>query len=361
MEKPVRLAARCLQGAAFLMGAVGFNPLLAQPPESSGSGVGRQTVAFVCLITGALLTAASIWSRVGRTRNWRGVWLIGAWVAGGLGGVSSARYLTDFKRWTYEFPEDPPRVYVGGTEYTQDAREYLRTNAVETPELVANYGGPQHEERVWTGSSLRKARSWLVGEYAVATLTLCIAIFCAVESVMRSLALPVVGIEALRPASAGTSGRPPGPRIFVSYSHKDLALLSEFKKMLAPAIRNGAVDLWDDSRIETGTDWREQIAEALASARVAVLLVTHHFLASEFIVSNELTPLLERSRSGGTVIFWIHVSPAMYEQTMIERFQAAHDVSKPLSGLTRPKRLEAWREICTRLVRIAREAEDHTV
>jgi hypothetical protein len=46
-----------------------------------------------------------------------------------------------------------------------------------------------------------------------------------------------------------TADMPIRKRIFVSYSHKDTRLFEEFKTMLAPAIRSGLVDLWDDQKI----------------------------------------------------------------------------------------------------------------
>ncbi len=141
-------------------------------------------------------------------------------------------------------------------------------------------------------------------------------------------------------------------RIFISYSHRDATFLEEMKTMLAPAIRKGVVDLWDDTTIETGAQWRAEIAAALQSARVGVLLVSDHFLESEFIANHELPPLLDAARNEGLTVFWIHVSPCLYEQTEIEAYQAAHDVSKPLSTLTKAKRKSILREICAELIRI---------
>ena len=149
---------------------------------------------------------------------------------------------------------------------------------------------------------------------------------------------------------------PNGPdmrTVFVSYSHKDKKLFEEFKIMLAPAIQQGIVDLWDDTKIQTGAKWREEIQAGLANARVAVLLVSQNFLASDFIARKELPPLLNAAQEGGATVFWICLSSCLYEQTEIANYQAAHDPTKPLDKLSKPHRQAALSEICAKLIRIA--------
>lgn len=81
-------------------------------------------------------------------------------------------------------------------------------------------------------------------------------------------------------------------RVFVSYSHKDAHWMRRLQVHLHPITRDGRIDVWDDSRIRPGTNWRDTIAEAVRHARVAILLVSADFLASELIAQNELIPLL---------------------------------------------------------------------
>lgn len=139
--------------------------------------------------------------------------------------------------------------------------------------------------------------------------------------------------------------KPPPAKIFVSYSHKDDEWLVEFKTMVAPLIQQRIIDLWDDTKIPTGTFWKVEIEKALASTKVAVLLVTKNFLASDFIVNNELPQLLNNARERGVVIFWIMVSDCMVADTPIEAYQAAHNVSEPLDKLTDPDRQTVLKQI----------------
>jgi hypothetical protein len=147
-------------------------------------------------------------------------------------------------------------------------------------------------------------------------------------------------------------------KAFISYSHKDKRQFGEFKTMLAPAIRNGVVEIWDDTKIVPGAKWKEEIETALRSARVAVLLVSANFLDSEFIAKNELPPLLKAAQDEGVTIFWIYLSSCLYEQTEIVAYQAAHDISRPLDSLKRSERLGVISETCAKLLRIVETQGD---
>ena len=145
--------------------------------------------------------------------------------------------------------------------------------------------------------------------------------------------------------------KPPPAKVFVSYSHKDDEWLVEFKTMVAPLVQQRIIDLWDDTKIPTGTFWKVEIEKALASTKVAVLLVTKNFLASDFIVNNELPQLLNNAKERGAVIFWIMVSDCMVADTAIEAYQAAHNVGEPLDKLTDPERQTVLKEIGQKIKR----------
>jgi hypothetical protein len=130
--------------------------------------------------------------------------------------------------------------------------------------------------------------------------------------------------------------------VFISYSHSDRRWLDRLLVHLEPLQRDGVLDVWEDSRIEPGGQWRTEIEKALRSAQIAVLLVSADFLASEFISKNELPELLKGAKGRGTVIMPVIVSPSRFQKTeTLARFQAVNPPEKPLSGM-RPHRRDEF-------------------
>jgi serine/threonine protein kinase len=135
----------------------------------------------------------------------------------------------------------------------------------------------------------------------------------------------------------------PRTTVFVTYSHTDKMWLDRLRVQLKPLERDGRIDLWDDTKIKPGSSWRDDIREALQSARVAVLLVSADFLASEFIAENELPPLLKAAKEDGATILPVIVSPCLYtEIDQLKEFQAINDPTKPLVAMKKGSREQVF-------------------
>jgi len=106
---------------------------------------------------------------------------------------------------------------------------------------------------------------------------------------------------------------------------------------LRPLAReNTAIDVWDDRRIAAGTAWREEINAALTRARVAVLLISADFLASDFIAQVELPALLATAAENGVVVLPLVLSPSRFMATPgLGQLQALNDPARPLISLDR--------------------------
>lgn len=124
-------------------------------------------------------------------------------------------------------------------------------------------------------------------------------------------------------------------KVFISYSHNDIAWLERLQVHLKPLERDGFIERWDDTCIKPGEKWLAEIEKALDRAQVAVLLVSADFLASDFIANNELPPLLESAEREGTVILSIILSPCLIEQSPLVQFEAVNFPNQPLISMDR--------------------------
>lgn len=122
---------------------------------------------------------------------------------------------------------------------------------------------------------------------------------------------------------------------FVSYSHADEAWCQRLLIHLKPYTRDDPVILWSDQRIRPGEWWRQGITTALQHAQAAILLVSPDFLASDFIASEELPPLLQAVEKDGLTILWVPVSFIAYRKTPIAEYQAAWEPARPLEVLSK--------------------------
>lgn len=146
-------------------------------------------------------------------------------------------------------------------------------------------------------------------------------------------------------------------KVFISYSHKDTKHLKRLRIHLADYERNGLVDIWDDARLRGGEDWRQEIKEAIQSAKVAVLLVSVDFLASDFIAYEELPQLLAARKAEGIRILPIILGPCNFEESKLKVFQTVNNPAEPVSSMTAHQKDSLW----TKVAKIIKDASITTV
>lgn len=122
-------------------------------------------------------------------------------------------------------------------------------------------------------------------------------------------------------------------QVFISYSRKDAAWLDKVRTNLKFLEDKGKLRFWDDTKIPPGALWRDEIKIALASAKVALFLVSADFLASDYISQEELPVLLEAAETEGTHILSLILRPCLFDFSELEKFQTVNPPSKPLSSM----------------------------
>ena len=135
--------------------------------------------------------------------------------------------------------------------------------------------------------------------------------------------------------------------VFVSYSHDDQDWRRKFTLMLAPDVRNRRLELWDDTHIPVGDDWRRDIDDGVRRAGAALLLVTGSYLASRFIMEEELPALIEH----GVRLVPVLVEDCLWDrEPLLAAVQWAHD-----PGRDGPLAAADPREVNGRIVRACRK------
>jgi hypothetical protein len=123
------------------------------------------------------------------------------------------------------------------------------------------------------------------------------------------------------------------PTVFISYSHKDEDWKDRLVTHLGVLQQEGLLDLWDDRRIGAGEDWYQKIEDAIAKAKVAVLLVSADFLTSNFILSEEVPRLLDRKDKEGLRIFPVIIRPCAWKHVKwLARMNLRPKDGKPISS-----------------------------
>jgi hypothetical protein len=149
----------------------------------------------------------------------------------------------------------------------------------------------------------------------------------------------------------------PRAQVFLSYSHKDKSWLDVLIIHLKPYLRGGSFTAWSDQQLAPGSTWLGDIQDALLNTKVAVLLVTPDFLASDFINERELGPLLKEAHQGGVKVLWVPVRRSAYMETPLKDYQAVLDPAKPVAEWRKEKRDSAWVKICQEIQKAIREPE----
>ena len=140
--------------------------------------------------------------------------------------------------------------------------------------------------------------------------------------------------------------------VFISYSHADERWRKLVEKHLAPLGRDRSLRVWSDQSLKPGEPWLARIKRELATAKVGIMLVSANFMASDFIHSDELPPLLLAAKKERVTLLTVVVGHCHFANSPLSKLQAFNKPDKPLEALTLPQRNKEMARLCALLMKI---------
>lgn len=156
--------------------------------------------------------------------------------------------------------------------------------------------------------------------------------------------------------SSALSTNPQRKKAFISYCHTDKRHLERLQIHLKPFLRSSndkleeeALVVWDDTYLKAGEHWNSEIEKALASARVAILLISADFLASDFIMDYEVPCLLDAAQKGEVTLISVILRPCAFDATHLYEYQTLNDPSQPLTRMNEDEQEVIWNKLAKRI------------
>jgi hypothetical protein len=120
--------------------------------------------------------------------------------------------------------------------------------------------------------------------------------------------------------------------IFLCYAHEDEVEMKRLAAYLGALRRQGFFDVWNDREIIPGADWMQEIDRHLNTAQVILLLVSEHFLNSDYCYVVEMKRAIERHERGEARIIPVILRPVYYQRTPFARLRTLPTNGQPISS-----------------------------
>lgn len=120
-------------------------------------------------------------------------------------------------------------------------------------------------------------------------------------------------------------------KTFISYSHRDQAILERLHTHLAMLRRGGLLSDWFDRDILAGQDIDKEIAGHLSASGLFLAIVSPDFLHSNYCYEKEMTIALARHRDGDLLVVPIIAEPCEWTESPLGQLKALPKDGKPIS------------------------------
>jgi tetratricopeptide (TPR) repeat protein len=129
-------------------------------------------------------------------------------------------------------------------------------------------------------------------------------------------------------------------KLFYCYAREDKTLRDDLDIHLRSLKRQNVVTSWYDGEITPGSEWEKEIDTQLRAAHLILLLVTPHFMASDYCYGIEMEKALQRHRDGTARIIPIILRRTNWEDAPFSTLQVLPPDAKPV--IQWPDRDEAF-------------------
>lgn len=119
--------------------------------------------------------------------------------------------------------------------------------------------------------------------------------------------------------------------IFYSYSHKDEELRDALEAHLALLKREKVIESWHDRRISPGRELDQDIDENLDASRIILLLVSSHFINSDYCYNREMKRALEKHETGEAWVIPVILRPVDWKSAPFSKLKALPTDAKPIT------------------------------
>jgi internalin A len=128
--------------------------------------------------------------------------------------------------------------------------------------------------------------------------------------------------------------------LFICYAHADERVVKQLKPSLTVLARRGYIAPWRDTDLVPGEDWDATIQERLSQARVVLLMVSRHSLASKYITEDERPLAMRLMAEKKAVVVPVLLSPCSWQEEDFARLEVLPRKGDPVSAIN--PREKAW-------------------
>ncbi len=132
----------------------------------------------------------------------------------------------------------------------------------------------------------------------------------------------------------------PKAQIFFSYAYKDEAYRDALELHLSLLKRQGLVEGWHARQIQAGENFADVIDKNLQAANLILMLISPHFIASDYCWEKEMMHALERHEAGTAKVIPIFIRPCDWQTAPFAKIQGLPRNALPVSKWSDED--EAW-------------------